>query len=51
MQAVNCIFQGNTAGNEGGAMIFRGDANVSSSSFMDNHAGVADAIYINDAQY
>ena len=48
MKVVNCIFQGNAAGNEGGAMIFRGDANVTHSSFIDNHADVADAIYIND---
>ena len=51
MQAINCIFQSNSAGNEGGAMIFRGDANVSESSFIDNRAGIADAIYINDVNY
>ncbi len=48
LDILNCIFEGNVAEAQGGAIIARGDINVCNSSFIDNLAGEADAIYIND---
>lgn len=48
LDIISCIFEGNMAEAQGGAIIARGDINICRSSFIDNCAGEADAIYIND---
>lgn len=48
MTITDCIFKKNTAKNEGGAIIIRGDTNISNSSFIENSGGIGDAIFLND---
>ena len=51
MSVSECIFTKNSAGREGGAIICRGDSNITNSSFTGNTGGIADAIYLNDVSY